>query len=161
VLASVRGAYNGVWCRGHFGEDTFYYGKGAGAHPTGVAVASEIMRLARDLRHGAIARVSPFSFSQVTDAQPRDIGEQKRDWYLRFRVEDRPGIIAALSAILAEHEISIDAVLQLPEQDWRSLPFVITTTATVESNLRHALAHMAEFDFMAEPPLAMPLEQGL
>jgi homoserine dehydrogenase len=161
VLASVRGVYNGVWCRGQFGQDTFYYGKGAGAHPTGVAVVSDIMRLARDLRHGAIARVSPFSFSQITDAKPRDIGEHKSDWYLRFRVVDRPGIIAAISKILADHDISIDAVLQLSDQDWRSLPFVITTTATIESNLRHALAHMMEFDFMAEEPFAMPLERGL
>jgi hypothetical protein len=49
----------------------------------------------------------------------------------------------------------------LPEEDWRSLPFVITLEKTVESNLRAAMARMAQFDFMAEPPFAMPLERGL
>jgi hypothetical protein len=49
----------------------------------------------------------------------------------------------------------------LPEEDWRSLPFVITLEKTVESNLRAAMARMAELDFMAEPPFAMPLERGL
>jgi homoserine dehydrogenase len=97
----------------------------------------------------------------VPNAEPRNIGEQSREWYLRFRVVDKPGIIAALSAILAEYHIGIDAVLQLPEEDWRSLPFVITLEKTVESNLRAAMARMAELDFMAEPPFAMPLERGL
>ena len=161
VLASVQGPYNAVWAKGAFGADTFYYGRGAGSLPTGVAVVSDLMQVARDLRFGSLRRVSPFGFTSVPDADPRDIGEQSREWFLRFRVMDKPGIIAALSAILAEYHIGIDAVLQLPDEDWRSLPFVITLEKTVESNLRAALARMAQFDFMAEPPLAMPLERGL
>src|SRR5271154_3536988 len=60
ILASVRGAYNAVWVRGKFGADTFYYGRGAGPHPTGVAVVSDLMRVARELRSGSPERVSPF-----------------------------------------------------------------------------------------------------
>jgi homoserine dehydrogenase len=161
VLASVQGAYNAVWAKGAFGADTFYYGRGAGSLPTGVAVVSDLMQVARDLRFGSLQRVSPFGFTEVPGADPRNIGEQSREWFLRFRVMDRPGIIAALSAILAEYHIGIDAVLQLPDEDWRSLPFVITLEETVESNLRAAMARMSEFDFMAEPPFAMPLERGL
>jgi homoserine dehydrogenase len=161
VLASVQGAYNAVWAKGAFGADTFYYGRGAGSLPTGVAVVSDLMQVARDLRFGSLQRVSPFGFMNVPGADPRNIGEQSREWFLRFRVMDKPGIIAALSAILAEYHIGIDAVLQLPEEDWRSLPFVITLEKTVESNLRAAMARMAEFDFMSEPPFAMPLERGL
>ena len=161
VLASVQGAYNGIWSRGAYGADTFYYGQGAGSLSTGVAVVSDLMRLARDLQTGNLPRVSPFGYAEVPDAKPRDIGEQRREWFLRFRVVDRPGIIASLSAILAEHGISIDAVLQLPEEDWRSLPFVITTEQTRESNLRAALSRMSEFDFMSEPPLALAIERGV
>lgn len=161
ILAGVQGAYNAVWVKGDFGADTFYYGKGAGASPTGVAVVSDLMRAARELRFGNAARVSPFSFTDPCDIAPRPIGEQRRPWFLRFRVADQPGIIAALSAILAEHEISIDAVLQLPDQDWRNLPFVITVEATEESRLRLALERMASFDFMVESPLALPMESGL
>ncbi len=120
ILAGVQGAYNAVWVKGDFGSDTFYYGRGAGALPTGVAVVSDLMRVARELRCGSASRVSPFAFNTPHNAAPRSIGEQRRPWYLRFRVADRPGIIAALSAILAEHEISIDAVLQLPDEDWRN-----------------------------------------
>lgn len=161
IMAGVQGAYNAVWVKGDFGADTFYYGRGAGPLPTGVAVVSDLMRAARELRGGSATRVSPFAFSGPVDAEPRAIGEQVRPWYLRFRVADRPGIIAALSAILAEHEISIDAVLQLPDQDWRNLPFVITVEKTEESRMRRALARMAGLDFMIEPPLALPMESGL
>ncbi len=161
VLGSVQGAYNAVWAKGAFGADTFYYGRGAGSLPTGVAVVSDLMQVARDLRFGSLQRVSPFGFTDIPGAEPRDIGEQSREWFLRFRVKDQPGIIAALSAILAEYHIGIDAVLQLPAEDWRSLPFVITLENTVESNLRAALARMAELDFMSDPPFAMPLERGL
>jgi homoserine dehydrogenase len=161
ILASVRGAYNAVWMRGAYGADTFYYGKGAGPTPTGVAVVSDLMRVARDLRSGAAQRVSPFAFREPQPAAPRPIGEQERAWYLRFRVQDRPGIIAALSAILAEHEISIDAVLQLPKEDWRNLPFVITVEKTSGARVTRALEKMGGLDFMVEPPLAMPMEPGL
>lgn len=161
ILASVRGAYNAVWTRGAYGADTFYYGKGAGPTPTGVAVVSDLMRVARDLRSGASGRVSPFGFTGPKPAKPRPIGEQQRAWYLRFRVQDRPGIIASLSAILAQHEISIDAVLQLPKEDWRNLPFVITVESTSGMRISRALEQMSGLDFMVEPPLAMPLEPGL
>ena len=161
VLASVRGAYNAVWVRGEFGADTFYYGRGAGSLPTGVAVVSDLMRVAREIRGGSAARVSPFAFTDPASAEPRPIGAQRRPWYLRFRVQDKPGIIAALAAILAEHEISIDAVLQLPDEDWRDLPFVITVEETDEDRIRRALVRMTELDFMLEPPLALPMEAGL
>lgn len=161
ILAGVHGPYNAVWVRGDYGMDTFYYGRGAGPNPTGVAVVSDLMRLARDLRSGSLLRMSPYSFLEPRDGMPRDIGDQERPWYLRFRVKDQPGIIAALARILAEHDISIDAVLQLPDEDWRNLPFVITVERSREANVRAALARMGEFEFMAEAPLALPMEAGL
>lgn len=161
ILAAVQGAYNAVWVRGDFGADTFYYGRGAGPLPTGVAVVSDLMQVARELRSGSTVRTSPFGFTAVHEAHPRPAGQQKRPWYLRFRVKDQPGIIAALSRILAEHEIGIDAVLQLPDEDWRNLPFVITVERTDEERVRQAMAHMGQFDFMVEPPLALPMESGL
>ena len=124
-----------------YGQDTFYYGQGAGSHPTGVAVVSDMMRWRATCARRNRPRVSPFGYATVTEATPRDIGEQRREWYLRFRVVDRPGIIAALSAILAEHGISIDAVLQLSDQDWRSLPFVITTRRRGVESAPRAGAH--------------------
>ena len=68
--ASVRGAYNAVWVRGKYGADTFYYGRGAGAHPTGVAVVSDLMRVAREIRSGSPERVSPFAHARLGEYLP-------------------------------------------------------------------------------------------
>lgn len=161
IMAGVRGAYNAVWVRGAYGADTFYYGRGAGPLPTGVAVVSDLMRVARQLRPAPAHRVPPFGADGLAPAEPLPIGQQQRPWYLRFRIKDRPGIIRDLSTILARQSISIDAVLQLPGQDKQSLPFVITLESSAESSVRAALEEMRALDFMVEPPLAMPIERGL
>ena len=161
ILASVRGAYNAVWVRGQYGADTFYYGRGAGPHPTGVAVVSDLMRVAREIRYGSPERVSPFAHARLGQYKPVPITVSKSAYYLRFRVEDRPGIIAQLATALAAEGISIDAVLQLPKADWRDLPFVITVEPATEQSIRAAIARMLELNFLIEPPLAMPMELPL
>jgi homoserine dehydrogenase len=161
ILAGVQGAYNAVWVRGAYGEDTFYYGRGAGPSPTGVAVVSDLMRVAREIRGGSPERVSPFAHHRLGQYDPIPITRQKRAWYLRFRVTDRPGIIAALAGILADKRISLDAVLQLPCDSKQSLPFVITLEPTLEQDVREAVAQMATLDFLREPPLALPMETSL
>ncbi|BDC50255.1 homoserine dehydrogenase [Bryobacterales bacterium F-183] len=161
ILASVQGAYNAVWIRGEFGQDTFYYGRGAGPHPTGVAVVSDLMRVARDLRGGNTGRVSPFSFRELTDHVKTPIEIHKAPYYLRFKVQDQPGIIAKLAAALAEQKISIEAVLQLPSDTPHNLPFVITVEPTTEQSIRQAIASMSDVPFFTEAPLALPMEKGL
>ncbi|HTM13012.1 MAG TPA: homoserine dehydrogenase [Bryobacteraceae bacterium] len=161
ILASVRGAYNAVWVRGKYGADTFYYGRGAGAHPTGVAVVSDLMRVAREIRSGSPERVSPFAHARLGEYCPIPIALNCSAYYLRFRVKDRPGIIAELAAALAAENISIEAVLQLPDEDATNLPFVITVEPASESAIRSALARMEKLNFLIEPPLAMPMEVSL
>jgi homoserine dehydrogenase len=161
ILAGVHGAYNAVWVRGKYGEDTFYYGRGAGSSPTGVAVVSDLMRVAREIRCGSPERVSPFAHERLGEYKPIPVTLQHSAYYLRFRVEDRPGIIAKLAGVLAGKGISLDAVLQIPAENWRDLPFVITVEPTSEQSIREALAEMSEHEFLVEPPLAMPMEKSL
>jgi homoserine dehydrogenase len=160
ILASVQGPYNAVWVKGEFGEDTFYYGWGAG-HPTGVAVVSDLMRVAREIRSGSPERVSPFAHERLGEYQPVSVNRQKRAYYLRFRVQDRPGIIARLAGILAAKKISLEAVLQEPSTTKQDLPFVITVEETSAQSIRDAVAEMSQLDFMTEAPLALPMETAL
>jgi len=161
ILAGVQGAYNAVWVKGKYGEDTFYYGWGAGALPTGVAVVSDLMRVAREIRSGSPERVSPFAHERLGDNKPLPIARKKSSYYLRFRVNDRPGIIARLAGILAAKNISLEAVLQEPGENPHDLPFVMTVEPTSEQSVQDAIAEMASLDFMTEAPLAMPIETGL
>jgi homoserine dehydrogenase len=161
ILASVQGAYNAVWVKGQFGGDTFYYGRGAGASPTGVAVVSDLMRVAREIRSGSPERVSPFAHERLGEYKPVSIALQHRPYYLRFRVDDRPGIIAELAGILASKHISLEAVLQLPSDSKHDLPFVITTEPSSEQAIREAVAQISRLDFLREPPLALPMEPPL
>lgn len=161
ILASVDGSYNAVWVRGAYGEDTFYYGRGAGSRPTGVAVVSDLMRVAREIREGSPTRVSPFAHHRLGEYEPIPVTRQKRAYYLRFRVIDRPGIITALSQILAAKKISLEAVLQLPAENKNDLPFVITLEPTTEQSVREAVQEMSTLDFLVDAPVALPMETAL
>jgi len=161
ILAGVRGPYNAVWVKGEYGEDTFYYGWGAGALPTGVAVVSDLMRVAREIRSGSPERVSPFAHERLGGNKPVPVTLQKRAYFLRFRVDDRPGIIAKLAGILASQKIGLEAVLQEPCDTKHDLPFVITTEETSEQSIREAVQEMSRLDFLNEAPLALPMETAL
>ena len=161
ILAGVKGAYNAIWVKGEFGADTFYYGRGAGPHPTGVAVVSDLMRVAREIRSGSPERVSPFAHDRLGEYQPVSVLLQRRPYYLRFRVDDRPGIIAELAGILASKQIGLEAVLQLPCDTKNDLPFVITVESSPENAVREAVEQMSRLDFLREPPLALPMEPPL
>jgi homoserine dehydrogenase len=161
ILASVNGVYNAVWVRGHFGDDSFYYGQGAGPRATGVAVVSDLMRVAREIRYGSPERVSPFAHERLGEYRPIAVTSQRMPFYLRFRVKDRPGIIATLGRILADKAISLDAVLQAPCDSKDNLPFVITVEPSSEAAIREAVDEMNSLDFMVEAALALPMESSL
>ena len=129
--------------------------------PTGVAVVSDLMRVAREIRRGSPERVSPFAHERLGENKPLSILLKKSAYYLRFRVNDRPGIIARLAGILAAKNISLDAVLQEPGQNPHDLPFVMTVEPTTEQSIVEALEEMSRLDFLTEAPLALPMEMGL
>ena len=161
LLSNVRGAYNAVLVRGVYGDDTFYYGRGAGSLPTGVAVVSDLMRVARAIQDQATGRMPPFAFTKLKGGRLVPTGQQECPWFLRFRVMDRPGIIASLATILAKHEISVDAILQLPNENKGNLPFVITVEPTRGTAVHAAVGEMRGLPFLVEAPIALPMETSL
>ncbi len=160
ILAGVSGSYNAVWVHGR-GGDTFYYGKGAGPAPTGVAVVSDLMAAARGLKGNAGSSAPPFGHTVLADHTPVSSDSEERQFYLRFRVRDRPGILATLASKLAEQGVSIEAVLQEPHFPKDDLPFVTTLEPARRSALRAALRAMRGLDFLVDAPLALPMEAPL
>lgn len=160
ILANVSGSYNAIWVKGAYGADSFYYGRGAGALPTGVAVVSDIIHAGREMLSCRQNRVSPYSFRQLSMYKPAPAASFKQPYYLRFRVENRFGIIADLAAILRDHGIGIDAVGQIPITNWRDLPFVITVEPATHGQIQGAVETMSRLEYLVDAPLVMPMLTG-
>jgi homoserine dehydrogenase len=111
VLASVGGAFNGVVVRGDVVGDTMFYGRGAGADATSSAVIADLADAALNMKFGSIQRVPAFVAHRL-NARVRTIDEVESRYYLRLTVEDRSGVIAKVSKVLSDADISIASVLQ-------------------------------------------------
>ena len=147
-LARVSGSENLVTVRGRFGGETSFGGRGAGGDPTAVAVVSDVLGIARGARPPARPALTVVSDVSSDLAAP---------FYVRFTVTDRPGIIAALATVFADHAINIDAILQEPGFPAEARPFVISLDATPSATVHAALTTIAGFDFHVAPPVAMPI----
>ncbi|MGD0651028.1 MAG: homoserine dehydrogenase, partial [Verrucomicrobiia bacterium] len=116
VLASVSGVFNGVVVRGDVVGDTMFYGRGAGADATSSAVIADLADAALNLKFGSIQRVPAF-VSHRLHARLRTIDDVESRYYLRLTVEDRSGVIAKVSKVLGDTDISIASVLQREAPD--------------------------------------------
>jgi homoserine dehydrogenase len=127
-------------------------GSGAGGGPTSVAVVSDI---------AAIARQGPEGEQDLSLRAPAGVsGEFVTPHYLRFVVRDRPGIIARIAGVMEQHDINIDAVLQLPYPTKEALPFVVTVEACPPSVVADAVRQIGAFDFHVQPPVDLPVLNG-
>lgn len=142
LIANVNGAMNAVVVKGDAVGPTLYYGAGAGAEPTASAVVADLMDVARLIDVPAAARVPYLAYQpdQVQDLAVLPISEIHSAYYLRLRVIDKPGVLASVTKILAERDISIDAMLQKePSELETEADIVILTHVTIEKNINAAI----------------------
>jgi homoserine dehydrogenase len=145
-LAWSHGTQNMVVTSGKFGGDVVFSGHGAGGEPTAVAVVSDILAVAQR----SVAVELPVRRREVT-------GEFMAPHYLRFVVDDKPGIVSGIAGTLAKVGANIDSLLQRPGYPKHSLPFVITTEPCLTSTIEKAVAAMAKMDCMLERPLCLQI----
>ncbi|MGE3955806.1 MAG: homoserine dehydrogenase [Vicinamibacterales bacterium] len=145
----IEGSQNIVTVRGIFGGETSFLGSGAGGSPTAVAVVSDVLSVAG---HGSLppAQAEPTVYHRVK-------GDFVAPHYVRFTVNDKPGILASITNAYAKYGINIEGVLQLPKFRRDRLPFVTTLEECPESVLDRALAEVAKSDYHVVPPLALPI----
>ena len=153
-LANVLGATNGVLLVGSKGGNTTITGRGAGGEPTGVAILSDVVEIARGMISGG-AGSTPLGYETWSPARIASLGDNPVATYLRLVVRDRPGILARVCTVLARHRINIDSVLQEPGCPKKQLPFVMTLEATREKHVRRAVREIARLPFMAQAPLLL------
>jgi homoserine dehydrogenase len=145
-LAWSRGTENMVILTGHYGGNVVFSGHGAGGHPTAVAVVSDLLALAHGSRRVEIP------------AAPASVGaEFEVPHYIRFLVDDRPGIVSEITGALAREHINIRALLQKPGYPPQALPFVITVEPCKSSALKRALAGIRAMDCLRADPLDLQM----
>jgi homoserine dehydrogenase len=157
-LANVLGSINGILLMGNKGGNTTITGRGAGGEPTGVAVLSDVVEIARAMATGG-GGSTPLGYETWHPSRIAPASENIISAYLRLVVRDRPGILARVCALLARHRINIDSVLQEPALPKNHLPFVMTLEPRREKHVAQAVAEIARLPFMARPPLMLPFAE--
>ena len=145
LIANVEGPMNAVMVEGDAVGTTLYYGKGAGAEPTASAVIADLVDIARLATADPDHRVPHLAFqpAAVQDLGVLPIDEVVTAFYLRLQVADETGVLARITGILAEHGISIDALLLRPSAAGAArTDVIILTHDTVEGRMTAAIAKM-------------------
>ncbi|HEV2709313.1 MAG TPA: homoserine dehydrogenase [Edaphobacter sp.] len=145
-MAWSHGTQNMVVASGRFGGDVVFSGHGAGGEPTAVAVVSDLLAVAQNC--GTVQL--PVRKRQVA-------GEFLAPHYLRFVVDDRPGIVSSIAGALAKVGANIDSLLQRPGHPKHRLPFVVTTEPSMTTTIEKAMKAIAKLDCMLERPLCLQI----
>ncbi|MBS0309245.1 MAG: homoserine dehydrogenase [Proteobacteria bacterium] len=143
LIANVEGAMNAVLVQGDAVGATLYYGKGAGAEPTASAVIADLVDITRLATADPGHRVPHLAFQPdaMSDTPILPMAEVTTSYYLRMNVADQPGVLADVTRILADHSISIDAMLQKePAEGESRTDIIILTHQTQEKNVEAAIA---------------------
>lgn len=157
LLAKVDGVLNTVVVQGDAVGRTGYYGAGAGAEATASAVLADVIDVARS---GAQALVPPLAFQPDSIAELVVLERQAIEsaYYLRLTVADEPGVLKAITSILAERDISIEAILQKEPRHGADATVALLTSVTRESHFDAAVADMRALPFVRQAPARLRVE---
>jgi len=162
ILVNVNDVYNAIYVEGDFAGPNLYYGKGAGRKPTGSAVASDIIGLARQIKQGAGSFIPPLgnSYPSPSSIEIKPIEELVTAYYFRFSAMDKPGVLSKISGILGDHQISISSVIQKGREEEGTVPIVMLTHEAKESNVLKALSLIDHLDVLTDRTVVIRVEQG-
>ena len=162
LLANVEGVMNAILVKGDAVGQTMYYGAGAGAEPTASAVVADLVDVARMLTADPEHRVPHLAFQpdQLSSIPILPMGEVETSYYLRLRVQDRPGVLADITRILADLQISIDAMVQKePHEGEDQVDIIMLTHLTVEKNVNAAIAKIEKLPVVVGKVTRIRLEE--
>ena len=142
LIANVNGVMNAVVVKGDAVGPSLYYGAGAGAEPTASAVVADLIDVARALTSDPENRVPHLAFQAdaLVDIPVLPAAQFRTAYYLRLNAEDKPGALADVTRILADHHISIEAIIQRePAGDATAIPIILLTEITLEHEMNAAI----------------------
>jgi homoserine dehydrogenase len=162
LIANVEGAMNAVVVQGDAVGATLYYGKGAGAEPTASAVIADLVDVTRMATSDPLNRVPHLAFqpNAMADLKILPMDEVITSYYLRLRVQDKPGVLADITRILADEQISIDAVIQKePGEGEDQTDLIMLTHQTREKRINAAIVKIEALGVVAGKVTKLRLEE--
>jgi homoserine dehydrogenase len=162
LIANVEGAMNAVVVQGDAVGTTLYYGKGAGSEPTASAVIADLVDITRLHTADPGHRVPHLAFQpgELHDTRILPIEEVVTAYYLRLQVADQAGVLARITGILAERDISIDALLQRESAEGEAqTDVIILTHDTIEGRMNEAIAQMQALPTVLAPIVRIRKEE--
>jgi homoserine dehydrogenase len=165
LLSQVGGAFNAICLRGRALGTSIYYGQGAGMMPTATAVVADVLEAARSMRDGKAgaqfvpAYGRPLKTLRASAVVP--MAATSHEHYIRLSVADKPGVLAKISAILAQEEISIATVAQHASPTRGVVPLVLRTHRAREASLKRALTKIGRLSEVRGKPVVIRVEEAL
>jgi len=162
LIANVEGAMNAVLVQGDAVGSTMYYGKGAGAEPTASSVIADLVDITRMATSDPENRVPHLAFQpgSMADTPILPLSEVESGYYLRLRVEDKPGVLADVTRILADQQISIDAMIQRePGEGEDQTDIIMLTHVTKEKNVDAAIAKIESLPVVKRKVIRLRMEE--
>jgi homoserine dehydrogenase len=162
LIANVEGAMNAVLVQGDAVGATLYYGKGAGAEPTASAVIADLVDVTRMHTADPENRVPHLAFqpNAMADLKILPMDEVITSYYLRLRVQDKPGVLADITRILADEQISIDAVIQKePGEGEDQTDLIMLTHQTREKRINAAIVKIEALGVVAGKVTKLRMEE--
>ncbi|MBK7663829.1 MAG: homoserine dehydrogenase [Sterolibacteriaceae bacterium] len=162
LIANVEGVMNAVLVQGDAVGSTLYYGRGAGAEPTASAVVADLVDVTRMHTADPEHRVPHLAFQpdRLSDLPVLPMEAVETAYYLRMRVEDRPGVLADVTRILADSSISIDAMIQKePSEGELQTDIILLTHLTIEKQVNAAIARIEALGSVSGKVTRIRLEQ--
>ncbi len=153
-IADVSGVFNAVVAEGDFVGRVFLEGRGAGGGPTASAIVADLVDLARGLR------VPTFAIPAANLRVPVNlaIGDRVGPCYVRLTVRDRPGVMAAVTAILAKYDVSIETMIQRGRAPGAPVALVMVLHDAADHSVAAALEEIAQLDNIVEEPRRIRIE---
>ena len=145
-LAAVNDAFNAVFVHGDAVDDAMFYGRGAGSLPTGSAVVGDIMDVARNMLFDANGRIGCSCYKNTPI---KSIGDTTSSYYVRMKLEDRAGTLAALAGVFGSNNVSISILLQKAKVD-DTAEIVIVTYDVEEKRFRDAMTVLSGMSMVKE-----------
>lgn len=144
-LASVSGVFNAVYVYGEAVGETMFYGPGAGELPTATSVVADVVAVAKNLKLGVSGRSGVLAYNEKKLKTDEQISYKN---FILLHVDDRAGVLARIAQVFAEHDVSIESVLQQPNDDQPFAELIIITHHAAKANVNRVLGILANLDIV-------------